>query len=231
MRYSSDHKSETRARIVQNTAVRLREQGPEGVGVADVMKDAGLTHGGFYAHFKSREALIGEALVFAMNGLGSRWQQRAEAAPAGQQLEAVVNGYLTTQHRDDIGGGCMLPALSADIARGSAKARKAFSARLEKAVEMVAGFQSQRSTKAARRDAMAAISTMMGSLLLARAVGDSELSSELLEAGRFAALRSRTVQKKAAEKKAVRKKTVSKNTASKKTAAKKPGKSAAAKAP
>ncbi len=201
MRYSKDHKSETHARIVQNAAVRLREKGAACIGVADLMKDTGLTHGGFYAHFKSREALIDEAFLHAMESIGDRWKKRADAAPAGEELAAVVNGYLTTRHRDDIGGGCMLPALSHEVARGSAKTRKAFDVRLGEAIALIADVQSHAVDRAARVRAAATIATMVGSLLLARAAGKGDLSSLILEAGRNAALANSAGSKKARKRK------------------------------
>lgn len=202
MRYSKDHKSETRSRIVENAAVRLRELGAACIGVADLMRDAGLTHGGFYAHFKSREALIDEAFQHAMNGIAERWKERADAAPAGQELAAIVNGYLTTRHRDDIGGGCMLPALGHEVARGSAKTRKAFAAKLEEAIAMVASTQSHSVDHAARTQAAGIIATMVGSLLLARAAGKGDLSALILDAGRNAALANNAGSRKPRRRKA-----------------------------
>ncbi len=187
MRYSTKHKAQTRARIVRRAATSLRQNGTHGVGVADLMKQAGLTHGGFYAHFKSRDALIGEAMIFAMDGIAKKWHARAEKAPAGKKVDAIVNGYLTAQHRDDVGNGCVLPALGAEIARANAKTRKAFAGRLEEMIALVIEARGARATKAARQQAMGTICAMMGALVLARATG-GQLSEDLLLAGRAAAL-------------------------------------------
>ena len=188
MRYSKDHKADTHARIVKNASIRLREKGPAGIGVAELMKESGLTHGGFYAHFDSRDALIGEAFAHAMEGVARRWRRRADSAPEGKGLDAIVNAYLTVQHRDDVGNGCLLPALGAEIARADSKTRKAFTACLEDMVDVVAGEIQGLPPKAARQRGMAIVAVMMGSLLLSRATGNSELSSDLLEAGRQSAL-------------------------------------------
>lgn len=188
MRYSKDHKAETHARIVKTASVRLREKGPSGIAVADLMKESGLTHGGFYAHFDSRDALIDEAFAHAMEGIARRWRRRADNAPDGKELDAIVNSYLTVQHRDDVGNGCLLPALGAEIARADSKTRKAFTACLEDMIAVVTTEMSESTPKAARQRAMAIIAVMMGSLLLSRATGNSELSSDLLEAGRQSAL-------------------------------------------
>lgn len=188
MRYSKDHKADTHARIVKTASVRLREKGPAGIGVAELMKESGLTHGGFYAHFDSRDALIDEAFAHAMEGIARRWRRRADSAPEGKELDAIVSSYLTVQHRDDVGNGCLLPALGAEIARADSKTRKAFTACLEDMVDVVAGEIADMSPKAARQRAMSIVAVMMGSLLLSRATGNSELSSDLLEAGRQSAL-------------------------------------------
>ena len=138
MRYSREHKLETHARIVKKASVRLREKGAHGIGVADLMKDAGLTHGGFYAHFDSREALVIEAFAYAMDRSTERWRKLAEQTPPDKRLATIVDSYLTTLHRDDPGHGCAVPTLGAEIARESPKTRKAFAAKLEQMIDMLA---------------------------------------------------------------------------------------------
>ena len=113
MRYSKEHKLETHARIVKKASVRLREKGAHGIGVADLMKDAGLTHGGFYAHFNSREALVIEAFSYAMDRSTERWRKLAEETPPEKRLATIVEAYLTPVHRDDPGHGCAVPTLGA----------------------------------------------------------------------------------------------------------------------
>jgi len=188
MRYSKDHKSETRARIVKNASVLLREKGANGIGVAELMKEAGLTHGGFYAHFDTRDALIGEAFAHAMDQTTRRWRKRAEQAPQGRKLASVVNGYLTPAHRDDVGNGCALPALGAEVLRANPKTRKAAAIKLEEMIEMISDQMPGAGSKAARRDAIATLATMLGALMLARMAGTGVFSSEILEAGRSAAV-------------------------------------------
>jgi TetR/AcrR family transcriptional repressor of nem operon len=188
MRYSKEHKQETHARIVRKASVRLREKGAHGVGVADLMKEAGLTHGGFYAHFNSREALVIEAFAYAMDRSTERWRKIAEATPPEQRLSMIVDTYLSPAHRDDPGHGCAVPALSAEIARESAKTRKAFAAKLEQMIDMVADQIPDLPRKAARKQAASALATMMGTLVLARVAGSGEFSEEILAAGREAVL-------------------------------------------
>ena len=126
MRYSKEHKQETHARIVKKASVRLREKGAHGIGVADLMKEAGLTHGGFYAHFDSREALVIEAFAYAMDRSAEHWRKMAAETPPEKRLSTIVDSYVSTVHRDDPGRGCAVPTLGAEIARESAKTRKAF---------------------------------------------------------------------------------------------------------
>ena len=188
MRYSKEHKQETHTRIVKKASVRLREKGAHGVGVADLMKEAGLTHGGFYAHFDSREALVIEAFAYAMDRSTERWRKLAEATPPEKRMATIVNSYLTPLHRDDPGHGCAVPTLGAEIARESPKTRKAFAAKLEQMVDMLAEQIPDVPRKAARKQAMATIATMMGTLVLARVAGNGEFSDEVLGAGRDAVL-------------------------------------------
>jgi TetR/AcrR family transcriptional repressor of nem operon len=205
MRYSREHKLETHARIVKKASVRLREKGAHGIGVADLMKEAGLTHGGFYAHFDSREALVIEAFADAMERSTERWRKLAAATPPEKRLAAIVNSYLTTIHRDDPGHGCAVPTLGAEIARESPKTRKAFAAKLEQMIDMLADQIPELPRKAARKQAMAAIATMMGTLVLSRIAGSGEFSDEILGAGREAVLERATPAKRTAKKPAAKK--------------------------
>jgi TetR/AcrR family transcriptional repressor of nem operon len=205
MRYSREHKLETHARIVKKASVRLREKGAHGVGVADLMKEAGLTHGGFYAHFDSREALVIEAFAYAMDRSTERWRKLAEEIPPEKRLATIVNSYLTPVHRDDPGHGCAVPTLGAEIARESPRTRRAFAAKLEQMVDMLAEQIPDVPRKAARKQAMAAVATMMGTLVLARIAGNGEFSDEILGAGRDAVLDRAVPPKPGARKPAAKK--------------------------
>jgi TetR/AcrR family transcriptional repressor of nem operon len=205
MRYSREHKLETHARIVKKASVRLREKGAHGIGVADLMKEAGLTHGGFYAHFDSREALLIEAFAYAMDRGRENWRKLAEQAPPEKRLATIVASYLTPLHRDDPGHGCAIPTLGAEIARESSKTRKAFAAKLEQMIDMLADQIPELPRKAARKQAMAAVGTMMGTIVLARIAGSGEFSDEILGAGRDAVLGRASPAKRATKKSAARK--------------------------
>lgn len=188
MRYSPEHKAETHARIVRKASVRLREKGAHGVGVADLMKEAGLTHGGFYAHFDSREALVVEAFGYAIDRSMERWRKLLGELPPEKRLAAIVDGYLSAQHRDDPGHGCAMPALGAEIAREGTKTRKAFAAKMEQLVDLFADHIPDAPRKIARRRASAMLATLMGSVVMARVTGSGELSDEILSSGREVAL-------------------------------------------
>jgi TetR/AcrR family transcriptional repressor of nem operon len=202
MRYSREHKLETHARIVRKASVRLREKGAHGVGVADLMKEAGLTHGGFYAHFDSRDDLVIEAFTHAMDRSTERWRKLAQQTPRDKRFATIVNAYLTSLHRDDPGRGCAIPALGAEIARESSRTRRVFAGRLDQMIDMVADQIPGLPRKAARKRATAAVATMMGTLVLARVAGSGEFSDEILGAGREALLgqpRSRKSKKSASK--------------------------------
>src|SRR5260221_11840733 len=109
MRYSREHKQETHARIVKKASVRLREKGAHGIGVADLMKEAGLTHGGFYAHFDSREALVIEAFAYAMDRSTDGWRKIAQQTPPDKRLATIEESYLTPGRRADPGHGSVAP--------------------------------------------------------------------------------------------------------------------------
>jgi TetR/AcrR family transcriptional repressor of nem operon len=200
MRYSREHKLETHARIVKRASVKLREKGAHGIGVADLMKDAGLTHGGFYAHFDSREALVIEAFAHAMDRSTERWRKLAEATAPEQRVAAVVDAYLNPAHRDDPGHGCAIPTLGAEIARESPRTRKAFAGKLEEMIDALAEQLPDVPRKAARKQATAMIATMMGTLVMARVAGNGEFSEEILNSGREAVLGRAAPVKRVAKK-------------------------------
>ena len=184
MRYSREHKAQTHAKIVKRASVKLRERGAHGIGVADLMKDAGLTHGGFYAHVPSREALVIEAFTHAMDRSTEHWKKLSEATPPEKRLAKIVNSYLAPLHRDDPGHGCAVPTLGAEIARESARTRKVFSSRMSRMIDMLTSQIQSASPRAARKQAIAAMATMIGALVMSRIAGSGEFSDEILAAGR-----------------------------------------------
>jgi len=199
MRYSREHKQETHARIVRKASVRLREKGAHGVGVADLMKEAGLTHGGFYAHFDSREALVIEAFAYASLRSREHWRKIAEQTSPEKRLALIVDSYLTVAHRDDPGHGCTIATLGSEITREGPKTRKAFATELERLIDLIADQIPDTPRKVARKQATATLATMAGALMMARIAASSELSDEILAAGREAALNCAARTKPAAK--------------------------------
>jgi TetR/AcrR family transcriptional repressor of nem operon len=190
MRYGKEHKAETHRRVVEAAARRFRKNGIEATGVVDLMADAGLTHGGFYAHFPSKETLVREA-VLAASAQGRRHFQRQieQARAQGQEpLEIVVRQYLTSLHRDRPDRGCSIAALGSEIARHPRKTREAFTEGLEKTLGLIASALPEPDRADAKDRAYGVFSTMIGALQLSRALADPDLSQAALEAGVKAAL-------------------------------------------
>ncbi len=176
MGHSQAEKTATHERIVQVAARRFRESGLDGVGVADVMKEAGLTVGGFYRHFDSRDALVTEAVAAALEAWRAQLDQsRDPAAP----LEAVLDAYLSEAHRDAPGTGCALAALAGDVARSGSQPRTLYTEQVHRSLSGMAARLG--GTADARADAILTLSAMVGALALSRAVSDPALSREILD--------------------------------------------------
>lgn len=172
-------KVDSHERIVGIAAARIREQGAADPSVAEIMHAAGLTHGGFYKHFSSRDELIAEAL-------GRAFDEGIEAmgritAGEGEPLQALLDWYLSGQHRDDAATGCAVVALGADVQRGEKRLREAYGRQVERYLLKLEGLLG--GPDRARR-ARVALSTMVGALLLARGVDDVLLSDGILSAAR-----------------------------------------------
>src|SRR5437867_4145605 len=136
MRYSKEHKQETHARIVKKASVRLREKGAHGIGVADIMKDAGLTHGGFYAHFDSREAMLAEAADRAGAEAVAASARIAASASPREALSELVRAYLTKAHFEDIETGCPVAALGSEMPRQAPEVRRAATRRMKEMIDL-----------------------------------------------------------------------------------------------
>ena len=179
MGHSKADKAANHDRIVQAAAARFREAGVEGIGVADLMKDAGLTHGGFYRHFASRDDLVTEAIECAL-----REGSRAVAAVATIKecpLNALVDAYLSTAHRDDVVTSCAVTTLAADVARSNDRARSAYTRQVGEYLALLTRLIAGDKQKSRRTKAIAALSTLVGAVSMARAVNDDKLSREILK--------------------------------------------------
>jgi len=183
MKVTREQAAQNRERILEAAAQRFRERGFEGIGVADLMKEAGLTHGGFYGHFSSKEHLIAEASVHALTRSLALWSKLAEGAP-GDPLSAIAEAYLTSRHRDNPGTGCVLAALGPDVSRQGRALRHAVTDHVRSAVELLAKLLPGKSKAARKQKAIATYATLVGAMVMARAVDDRALSQEILDAGR-----------------------------------------------
>lgn len=181
MGHSQKDKEKNHAEIVEVAAQKMRESGTEGPGVAEIMKAAGLTHGGFYKHFDSRDDLVAEAVEEAVAQSREGFTSITEGA--ADPLAAFVDWYLSPGHRDDPGSGCAVVALGADAARADERVRATYTGQVERYIaqmeELLGG-----EGEDVRRRAIAAVSEMVGALLIARAVDDEDLSEEILAAAR-----------------------------------------------
>jgi TetR/AcrR family transcriptional repressor of nem operon len=184
MRYPPEHKERVHSRIVDVAAREFRRRGLEGVGIADLMTHAGLTHGSFYAHFKDRDALVGEATVRAAAESIDRLVRVAESAGKGREIEAMVQFYLSPEHRDDPACGCLLPALAADLSRQSEGVRDAFTQSLKSNLGKLAHFMPGGNQREKVLEAMTFMASLVGGVLLARALNDEEASRLMLDAMR-----------------------------------------------
>jgi TetR/AcrR family transcriptional regulator, transcriptional repressor for nem operon len=186
MRYEKGHKDATRTRIVEVASRRFRKEGVEAVGVAGLMADAGLTHGGFYSHFSSKEDLVGEAVRAAFDQTREKLEQIALANDGG--IEALIRTYMDPQHRDRPERGCAAATLAPEIARHSQVTRKAFTRSVEALLDLIAAQLPAKDELKRREAAIGIFSVMMGGLQLARTVSDKKLSNQILENAIDAAL-------------------------------------------
>ena len=176
MGHSQSEKTRNHDRIVEVAARRIREAGTEAPGVAEIMAGAGLTHGGFYKHFDSRDDLVAEAVDAAIEQGQSDLSKAVEGA--ADPLEAFLEEYVSEKHRDDPGSGCTVVALGADAARADPRVRASYGAQVEKYITHMEGLLG--SDEDARRKAIAAVTSMVGAVLISRAIDDAELSEEIL---------------------------------------------------
>jgi len=198
MPYSTAHKQQTRARILRAAARAFRAEGIAGVSVPEVMRAVGLTHGGFYAHFASKDALASEACATAFGEAAERlFDQAARAAP-DEALPGIVRAYLSRAHRDQPEEGCVVPTLGAEVARGAPAVRAAFTHALRAYARRLAAYMPARDAEPPRveaaqisayesvheDEALVLLAGMAGALQLARAVDDPDLSDGILRAAR-----------------------------------------------
>jgi TetR/AcrR family transcriptional repressor of nem operon len=175
VKVTREQAQKNRAHVVEVAGAEFRQHGFDGIGVADLMKAAGLTHGGFYNNFESKDALAAEAVTRVFAETTARMRERAASSP--DPLAAAVNLYLSPEHRDALAAGCAIAALSQDAARGSEPLRAAFQAGIDGYLDLIVEL-----ANVSRTEAMAIYAAMVGALTLSRTVPDRALADEILAA-------------------------------------------------
>jgi TetR/AcrR family transcriptional repressor of nem operon len=192
MRYDGDHKQKTRERVLRVAAKAIRAEGPHRIGVAGVMARAGLTHGGFYAHFESKADLVaaaidtmfGEAMSRFSRGTGPQTSHPSDGPK--DQLLRYIDFYLSAGHRDARMTGCPLPALAADLPRMDAASRARYGQGVASLTALMAGVLGAMGRAEPQALAASTLAEMVGALSLARAVADPDQSDRILDASRTA---------------------------------------------
>lgn len=182
MRVSKEKAAFNREEILTSAARLFREHGIDATGVDAITEDAGLTHGGLYSQFGSKQAIVTEAIRFALARSRRGWQQAAQGKPGNRALSEIVAAYMSQKHRDSPGQGCLVAALSGDIARQPEAVREAFTGELKGALALLAGLMAKRTASSRYDDAIAVFACMVGAVTLARAVNDETLSRRMLKA-------------------------------------------------
>ena len=182
MRVSREKFAENRARILDVAGKLFREKGFDGIGVADIMKAAGLTHGGFYGHFASKESLACEASKALVDKTRMRWQEIVDAAE-GDPLAALLRHYLSRRNLQS--PTCVFATLTQDVSRHGAAMQSTFTAGLTDLADVLSPIVAGKTPQARRARALSTLSAMMGAVILARAMDDPQLADEFLEATRL----------------------------------------------
>jgi len=181
MRVSREKAAENREKIVAAASSLFREKGFDGAAVADLTRAAGLTHGGFYGHSESKDALVAEALSRVLAGSIQRWTRYGEEDPEGA-LARIVGRYLSAESRDNPSGACAVPSLGAEVARQGPEARRAFTGGVAGLIDALSRIMRRRGEEKRREAAMATLAALVGAVVLARAVDDRGLSNDILSA-------------------------------------------------
>lgn len=180
MRSTMAKAAENRDQIIEEAARQFRARGFAGIGVADLMRRVGLTHGGFYTHFRSKAELMDLACRRAVSTMLADWRTRVEMAPE-DPIGAIVRPYLSTAHRDRPDTGCLMATLGPEAAREAEPVRRAVSECLQDVFDLLAQHMPGDSAAEQRRQAICLFTTLVGTMVAARAVSDPDLSDELLQ--------------------------------------------------
>ena len=186
MRYDAEHKQKTRERVLKEAAKAIRAEGPHRIAVAGIMAKAGLTHGGFYAHFTSKDDLVAAAIDEMFKDASTRFFTATEGFPPDEGMVRYINFYLSRDHRDARGTGCPVAALAADLPRMEDLARARYGQGVAGLTAKLEGQLKALGHQDAAMKAPSLVAELVGALSLARAVGDPDQSEQILQASRRA---------------------------------------------
>jgi TetR/AcrR family transcriptional repressor of nem operon len=184
MRYEPDHKARTRRRIVKNAARQFRAKGLAGPGVASVMKASGLTVGGFYKHFASRDDLLIQAVEEGMSDFGGKLRAALMQAPPQDRWKEIVRWYLTLDHCEHADTGCPIAALAPEIARASPAVKKRIAALMNERRQRLTPFMPGKTSAEQEKNFMVIFSAMAGAMSVARIMPDLEEKRRILDSAR-----------------------------------------------
>jgi TetR/AcrR family transcriptional repressor of nem operon len=184
MRYDAEHRQQTREKVVRKAAEAIREHGPDKISVAELMAKVGLTHGGFYAHFKSKDDLVSEAIAYIFNERYEALRKILEKDGPAEGLSAFIDMYLSTLHRNRRDKGCPLAALTGDLARMPAAVRKRFDADLQGQTDLIAAALKAMKHPQPESLASTVLAELVGAVAIARTVSNEEATERILEAAR-----------------------------------------------
>lgn len=179
MPYPEGHKERVRQRIIESAGIAFRVHGIQATSLPYLMKGAGLTHGGFYAHFTSKEQLLSETCHHVVSETLKLLEQVADKESHGSKIDAVIDQYLSTAHRDDAETGCLFPILTSEVSRSSEEIRQVYNRELDRFIAFIAAVSGKDLATSS-----ALLSTMVGTLMLARSVVTTSESNRILEAGK-----------------------------------------------
>ena len=181
MRYDDNHKKRTHEKIVQEAAKAIRQKGPAEIGIAGLMSRLGLTHGGFYAHFKSKDRLVSEAIIYMFEERFDALRCYSDCPDPAEGLSGYIDIYLSTKHRDRRDLGCPIVALGGDVSRMPKAARQHFEKGILGVTDFLAGMLKALNKAQPTQLAASVLAEMVGAMVMARAVSDTGLSDQILE--------------------------------------------------
>jgi TetR/AcrR family transcriptional repressor of nem operon len=184
MRYDAEHKQRTREKVLKAAAKAIRAQGPHRVGVAAVMGKAGLTHGGFYAHFDSKDDMVAAAIGQMFEEARTNWERLTHAQQPAAALASYIDFYLSTAHRDAVSAGCPIPILAPESRRLAKPSRDQFAAGVARLTERLRSQLESLGVANAPDEASSMLAEMIGALALARAEPDNARSEAILSASK-----------------------------------------------